>query len=173
MRASLFLSALFVASLVGGTAAAERPEKDENRPRATRTREVNPLERSSRQTVDRSEKNDKVEKAEPGHRQQRKESAARQASQLSKAELAAKLPKQAMERMRCEGSEDCSSGHHAKKSSQTNADRGTKHAAAPSQVNERGKASAPSAAERELMQKMLTAKCSNKARGGCGSDQDF
>jgi len=170
MRASLFLSALFVASLVGGTAAAERPEKDDSRPRVTRerTREANPLEKSREHQADRAAK---VEKAEPAHRYQSKESPISMGGRVSKSELVAKLPKQAMERVRCsESSDDCGSGKSSKKTSQSNADRGTKTAVAPGTTSQRGKAQAPSAAERALMQKMLSAKCSNKARGGCATD---
>jgi hypothetical protein len=174
MRASLFLSALFVTSLVGGTAAAERPEKDDRRPRVTRerVRETNFRENSRDRFVDRADRAaTKIEKAEPAHRYQSKESRISHGARLSKSEMAAKLPKQAMERVRCSGgSDDCSSGKSSKKTSQSNADRGTKTAVAPTTTGQRGKAQAPSAAERALIQKMLSAKCSNKARGGCASD---
>ena len=168
MRASLFLSALFVATLVGGTAAAERPDTNDSRPRVTsaRTREVSADKGYARANTDRND-GAKVEKAQ-SYRYQGKESMVSTSQRASKADMVGKLPKQAMERVRCSGAgEDCGSSKSARKTSQQNSDRGTKTAKGPAQVNERGKAGAPSASERALLKKLLSARC---AQGGCTSD---
>jgi hypothetical protein len=166
MRSSLFVSALFVGTLLAGTAAADRNESDETRPRAVERHRAP----TDKQQVDRSR--DKAErKVEASHRYQSKNSIpTAKESRVSKLQMALRLPKQAQERMRCEaGNEDCTSSSSDRKSATSNADRGVRKAEANKTTSDKNKAAAPSAAARAVLQKILNAKCSAAARGGCSN----
>lgn len=171
MRSSLFVSALFVGTLLAGTAAADRNDNDDARPRAVERHRAP----TDKQRVDRSRertaKDSASRKVERTHRYQSKDSIATpKESRVSKLQQVLRLPKQAQERARCEGgNEDCTSSTSDRKAVTSNADRGVRKAEAPKQASSRNRASAPSAAERKALEKVINAKCSAAARGGCSN----
>ena len=123
MRSSLFVSALFAGTLLAGTAAAERNDSDDRRPRAVERHRAP----TDKQRVDRS--HDRADKkVEASHRYQSKKSIpTAKESRVSKLQMALRLPKQAQERMRCEnGNEDCTSSTSDRKAVTSNADRGVR-----------------------------------------------
>ncbi|MEJ7728029.1 MAG: hypothetical protein WKG00_02330 [Polyangiaceae bacterium] len=168
MRSSVFVSALFVGTLLAGTAAAERNDSDETRPRAAERHRA-PTDKQQRveRNTDRAER-----KVETSHRYQSKSNVpTAKESRVSKLQMALRLPKQAQERMRCEtGSEDCTSSTSDRKSVSSNADRGVRKVEASKTTSDKNRAAAPSAAARAVLQKILSAKCSAAARGGCTGD---
>ena len=169
MRSSLFVSALFVGTLLAGTAAAERKDNDESRPRVSeRNHGTTDKQRSERS--ERAERN--VRKVEASHRYQDKTNVPTAKEQAaSKLQMVLRLPKQSQERARCEtGNEECTSSTTDHKRATTNADRGVRKVEANKTTSQRGKAAAPNAAERAILQRVMNAKCSASARGGCTGD---
>jgi len=73
--------------------------------------------------------------------------------------------------MRCEtGNEDCTSSTSDRKAVTSNADRGVRKVEASKTTSDKNRAAAPSAAARAILQKIMNAKCSAAARGGCSGD---
>jgi hypothetical protein len=139
MRASLFLSALFCASLIGGAAAAEKPDK-EHRAKGDMH------ERYSKPASDKTRNEVHV-----------------QATKVDRSQTPLRI-RQAAERIRCsEAQEDCGRGSARSAASKTEK--------SDNKVAQKG-ASNETAKLKAMMQKMVSAKCGARARGGCSGHDD-
>ena len=203
MRASLFLSALFVATLAGGTALAEKPEKLTKEPRLTNLRSRGDLVDGSGRHVDRArtERNvvQKVSKAEAATMLKNRGAAERvrcseaqddcgrgsahaskgkgesaKAGTVGKVEMQSMLKtRQAAERVRCSEAQD-DCGRGGTASS-AKADSAKDQAAkSDKKVATKDTASASQAAKAAMLMKLMSAKCGARARGGCsGHDEPW
>jgi len=149
MRASLFLSALFCASLIGGTAAAEKPEKE--RPQVVKEPKLSAL----RSKGDMLERHTTADKTKETYVAQQK---------VDRAATPLKI-RQAAERIRCsEAQEDCGRGT-ARNAGSSKADKTDKSVATKGSSNDTAKMKA-------MVQKMMSSKCGARARGGCDGHDD-